>query len=174
MSSFNACFIFSDHLFTCLLESETHPCLFQQPFCILARCTWGLNAIAFPSVLFFYFVSVLTWSILSCPRSQTSSLLTFLSANSDSGERAGWKRGSESIFSTKIIFFPQHVQQLQREFDIWGDWVTRVLTYLTVGKRGIGSNKSAAWAVSLGFRRRRNYSQKTPRTASLNAVLITL
>lgn len=122
-----------------------------------------LECHCFPFCFFlFYFVSVFTWSIPSRLRRQTFSLLTFLTADSDSGEGAGWERGSESIFSTKIISFPQHVQQLQREFDIWGDWVAReVLIYLAVGKQGIGSSKSAAGVSGWGFRGRRKYSQLT-------------
>lgn len=69
----------------------------------------------------------------------------------------GWAWGKESwslYLTTKIIPFPWHVQQLQREFDIWGDWVARViLIYRAIGIAGIGAASELQgweWVRDLG------------------------
>lgn len=63
------------------------------------------------------------------------------------------KREAESIFIHKDNSFSLTGQQLQREFDIWGDWVARViLIYLATGTEAIGNSKWSTGArISQGF-----------------------
>ena len=71
------------------------------------------------------------------------------------GIRVGMEKERQSLYlTTKIIPSPWQVQQLQREFDIWRNWVAKViLIYLALGTEGIGSSKELQgweWVRDLG------------------------
>lgn len=102
------------------------------------------------------------------------------------GIGVGVGKERQSLYlTTKIIPSPWHVQQLQREFDIWGDRGARViLIYLSIGTERIGSSKGTAEVrMSQGFRggnilqakkkklfinTSERTERKTPEPASLN------
>lgn len=127
-----------------------NPCLEKEPFCIQPRCIWDLNAFAFSSVFIFCFVFLLclinTFPSKEAKHSLCSVPLAADSLTQGDGDEHGEKRDSLYL-TTKIILSPWHVQQPQRESDIWGDWVARViLIYLAIGTEGFGSSK---WAVGV-------------------------
>lgn len=102
------------------------------------------------------------------------------------GIGVGVGKERQSLYlTTKIIPSPWHVQQLQREFDVWGDRGARViLIYLSIGTERIGSSKGTAEVrMSQGFRggnilqakkkklfinTSERTERKTPEPASLN------
>lgn len=140
---FSACFSFSD-LLSHILYLKVNPCLIKKPFCIQARCIWDLNAFAFSPVFIFCFVSLLCL-INTFPSEEAKHSLCSLPLAADSDSR-GWAWGKErqSLYiTTKIIPSPWHVRQLQREFDIWANWVAKViLIYLAVGTEGMGLSRT--------------------------------
>ena len=109
------------------------------------------------SLLFLFFVLFLfsAWSIPSHLKKQNSlSVLFPLLLILTQGDRGGCGGKRQSLYiTTKIIPSPWHVQQLQREFDIWGNWVANViLIYLDIGTEGMGCSKGTAGVrMSQGF-----------------------
>lgn len=150
----NACFSVSDLLLHVLsLKVKSMPG--KRALLYPGRMPLSPECLCFLFCFHFCFPSLLD-QYLPIERSETFSL--FCSPCcwfSDSrGWGWAWRKERQSLYlTTKIILSPWHVQQPQREFDIWGDWVARViLIYLAIGTEGIGSSKwTAGVRMGQGF-----------------------